>query len=266
MFKKIILLVAIFVSMMTFITLVFAERIVEVDTTDVDEGIVKVLYENEDVDKAKFMIQKDSKKYYYNLKNTDKTEEFTLQMGDGEYTLVVYENISGTKYRRVYEDTINVQIKDNTSIYTKSVQNIKYDEDSEAVELAKKLTEDADTDEEKAKAIYKYIVKNIEYDRNKIKTIDSSYVPDIDETLEDGTGICYDYSSLYAAMLRSVDVKAKLVKGNSKLIDGYHAWNEVYLDGKWVIVDTTYDAYKEQHDRSYTFKKSASKYTTDKEY
>ncbi|OGO86036.1 MAG: hypothetical protein A2Y22_08860 [Clostridiales bacterium GWD2_32_59] len=266
MFKKVGSLVAILVFMIAFTTIAYSERTVEVDTTDADEGIVKVLYENEDVDKAKFMIEKDSKKDYYSLKNTDRYEEFSLQMGDGEYTLVVYENVYGTKYRRVFEDTINVQIEDEESIYTKSVQNIKYDEDSAAVKLAKKLTKDADNDEEKAKAIYKYIVKNIKYDSKKIKTISSNYVPDIDEVLKDEKGICYDYSSLYAAMLRSVDVKAKLIKGYSKVTDVYHAWNEVYINGKWVIVDTTYDAYKEQHDRSYTFKKSASNYTTDKEY
>ena len=48
--------------------------------------------------------------------------------------------------------------------------------------------------------------------------------------------------SLFAAMLRSVGVPTKLIKGESSNVEGYHAWNEVYINGKWRIVDTSYDS------------------------
>ncbi len=43
-------------------------------------------------------------------------------------------------------------------------------------------------------------------------------------------------------MLRSIDIPTKLVMGYKNDIEKYHAWNEVYLDGKWINLDTTYDS------------------------
>ncbi|MGN7382731.1 transglutaminase-like domain-containing protein [Paenibacillus sp. SAFN-117] len=56
--------------------------------------------------------------------------------------------------------------------------------------------------------------------------------------------MCYGYSSLFAAMLRSVGIPAKLVMGHSQYVTEYHAWNEVYLNNEWVTIDTTIDSGK----------------------
>jgi transglutaminase-like putative cysteine protease len=49
------------------------------------------------------------------------------------------------------------------------------------------------------------------------------------------TGICYDYASLMCAMLRSQGIATRMIHGNTP--QGYHAWNEVYMDGQgWVVV------------------------------
>jgi hypothetical protein len=57
-------------------------------------------------------------------------------------------------------------------------------------------------------------------------------------------GICYDFASLFAGMLRSIGIPAKLVKGYADNIDGYHAWNEVYIKetDEWITIDTSFDA------------------------
>ena len=43
-------------------------------------------------------------------------------------------------------------------------------------------------------------------------------------------------------MLRSQGIPTKLVKGYSDNVDGYHAWNEVYINEEWITIDTTLDA------------------------
>jgi len=69
------------------------------------------------------------------------------------------------------------------------------------------------------------------------------YLPDIEKTYLEETGICYDYAALFAAMLRSIGIPTKLVKGYSKENpEVYHAWNEVLINGTWIVVDTTLDA------------------------
>ncbi|MGI6627015.1 MAG: transglutaminase-like domain-containing protein [Bacillota bacterium] len=64
--------------------------------------------------------------------------------------------------------------------------------------------------------------------------------------LEAGKGICFDYSSLLASMLRSLDVPTKLVTGYVAPDYLYHAWNEVYIEGTgWVRINRFYSTYKE---------------------
>ena len=62
------------------------------------------------------------------------------------------------------------------------------------------------------------------------------YLPDLDELYETKKGICYDYASMLAAMLRAVGIPAKLVMGYVAPNNVYHAWNEVYIEGEgWVV-------------------------------
>ena len=60
----------------------------------------------------------------------------------------------------------------------------------------------------------------------------SGYLPDLDQVLEKKMGICFDYASLTAALLRVQGIAVKLVIGYAD--NTYHAWNEVYLSGQWV--------------------------------
>ncbi|MDL2235768.1 transglutaminase-like domain-containing protein [Christensenellaceae bacterium OttesenSCG-928-L17] len=118
----------------------------------------------------------------------------------------------------------------------------------DAVSLkAEELTSGKKTTEEKAMAIYSYIVKNFSYDYNLYNKIVTKkvtrYTPNPNKILPSKVGICYDIASLYAAMCRSVGIPTKMIKGNAKIVGGYHAWNAVYDDatGKWISMDLTVD-------------------------
>jgi transglutaminase-like putative cysteine protease len=101
-----------------------------------------------------------------------------------------------------------------------------------------------------------------------MSTISTSYIPDINETFKSGKGICYDFSSLFAAMLRSAGIPAKLVKGYTDNAVGYHAWNEVYdsAAGSWVTIDTTYDSQIKASGAAFTMIKDSGSYSKLYEY
>lgn len=65
-------------------------------------------------------------------------------------------------------------------------------------------------DVEILKAFYTYVTEHITYDYDKADSVEAGYLPDVDETLQSGTGICFDYAALTAAMLRSQDIPANL--------------------------------------------------------
>ena len=50
--------------------------------------------------------------------------------------------------------------------------------------------------------------------------------------------MCYDFSSLFAAMCRSEGIPCALTKGDAG--SSYHAWNKVNLNGKWYQIDLTF--------------------------
>ena len=58
------------------------------------------------------------------------------------------------------------------------------------MEKARELAAACDTDAEVAAAVYNYLVEHIRYDRQKAASVQSGYLPDPDETLKTGKGIC----------------------------------------------------------------------------
>lgn len=124
---------------------------------------------------------------------------------------------------------------------------------SEACTLAQSLVKDGMNDVEILKAFYTYVTEHITYDYDKADSVEAGYLPDVDETLQSGTGICFDYAALTAAMLRSQDIPCKLEIGYSG--DIKHAWIDVYIQNKgwvtkaisfdgdtWKLMDPTFDA------------------------
>lgn len=61
------------------------------------------------------------------------------------------------------------------------------------------------------------------------------------ETLEAGAGVCRDYAHLTAALLRSLDIPARLVSVYAPQLQppDFHAVVEAVVEGRWVVVDST---------------------------
>ncbi|OMF25304.1 transglutaminase [Paenibacillus sp. FSL H8-0548] len=229
-------------------------------------GIVSVEYAANTKVTTKLLIAKGKSNYTYNITAGKKSESFPLQLGNGEYTISLLENTTGNKYKQLKKETVVLNLKDSNVLYLNSIQNIDWTSTSSAVIKAKELTKNKKTDADKVKAIYDYIITNIKYDNKLAESLSVDYLPNIDRTFKAQKDICYGYASLFAGMLRSVGIPTKLLMGDSSYVDVYHAWNQVYLDGKWVTIDTTVDAGYKNSNKKMDLIKDASKYTIAKEY
>lgn len=213
----------------------------EIDASYIEDGYIKVKYLKETTKKLKVIVEKGTEKYTYDLNNKGEYDIYPLQMGDGKYKVSVYENISGNKYATKQTATINVKLKDENAPFLVPNQYVNYVDSSEAIEKAKELTDGKDNDFDKIDVIYDYIISNITYDNEKAKTVKSGYLPSVDEILKSNKGICFDYASVMAAMLRSQEIPAKLVTGYSSNLNVFHAWNEVYTDETgWIKLNEMY--------------------------
>lgn len=214
-------------------------------------------------DNMRILVEKDQDRYYYSL---DKDKEYIpLQLGNGNYTVKILENIKDKRYRVVSSE--NVFLKEHCNkIYLNSTQPVYWHKSTEISKLAKDITKNSQTDLEKVEKVYNYIITNIDYDDYKINYLKDNYVPNIMEIINAKKGICYDYSAVFAGMLRSLDIPTKLVKGYKDDLESYHAWNEVLIDDNWYIIDTTYDAALQKGKENVIIFKEAKEYTKIREY
>ncbi|HAA24757.1 MAG TPA: transglutaminase [Ruminiclostridium sp.] len=257
--KKLIASIAVLLLLTTVYAIPADAADVYVDTDGVNDGIVGISYNGEADTRYKVMISKGSEEYYYDYFGPG-IEYFPLQNGNGNYKISFLELMSGTKYKVIYTKNINAEIESDTTVFLQSVQNVNWNSEMETVALANELVKGLTSDKDKVEAIYLYIVSNIKYDYEKINTVDSRYIPDVEGTLKSKKGICYDYSALFASMLRSQGIPAKLIKGYTDNVEGYHAWNEVLIDGQWVIIDTTYDAMMRSYNSDEGYEKNHTEY------
>ncbi|MGN0452055.1 MAG: transglutaminase family protein [Acutalibacteraceae bacterium] len=137
--------------------------------------------------------------------------------------------------------------------------------DTATIKLADEVCADCDTDEEKVKAIYNWIIHNFEYDYESEPLI--QYF-DVRKTLETRKGICYDFSHLFAALCRSQNIPCYVVDGDKRNnLNYHHTWDRVYWGGSWWQVDTTFDSIRvKEQGQLYGFREIESYAAPDDEY
>lgn len=233
-------------------------------TLDAAQGVVKISYTVSADAPIKVMIALGSQSYTYDLLKP--TEAFPLQFGDGSYKISIYQRVQGTQYRLLEQTDMAVDLADDFVPFLGSSQVVNWAPGMPPIGKAKSLIAKAKTDDEKVKAVYGYVTAKIKYDYAKISKLKSTYVPNIEDTYATNLGICYDYSALFGSMLRSVGIPVKLVKGYKNDVPEYHAFNQVYLNKKWVYIDTTYDAAFKAAGAKTTMVKSDSEFRPAKYY
>lgn len=211
------------------------ENGVLLDLSGVNQGYVAVSAVNES--RMKFRVEQGEQVYNYDLPSDGTPTVYPLQCGDGDYTFFVLENTSGNNYARAYSAEAQVAMDDEFQPFLRPSQYVDYDEDSRCVKLAAELAATQSDELGVVEAVFNYICEHVTYDREKATTVKAGYLPNPDDTLAQGKGICFDYASLAAAMLRSQGIPTKMVFGNVQPKDLYHAWNMFYTqESGWVVV------------------------------
>lgn len=223
-----------------------------VDASRLSEGLVSVRYTGPEGTRVKVRLTKaEGRAYSYDLNSAGRAETFALTQGDGTYTLEVLEHLRENRYEPVHTVALEVALTDEKAPFLASSQFVCYAPDSEAVRLAGELTQGLDSDSEKTAVLFDYVVDHLSYDGEKTQQVEPGYLPDLDRTLAEGKGICFDYAALLCAMLRSQGVPCKLVMGDAGNL--YHAWVEVWCEtagrigediplpaGEWTLLDPTF--------------------------
>lgn len=206
-----------------------------IDISSLSKGYVGASATSEK--RLKFQVIKGEATYNYDLSSDGTPSIFPIQSGDGVYTFRVMENIEGTKYACMYSIDGEAVLEDEFQPFLRPSDYVNYNTESDCVIKAQELASEEGDALGVVSAIFNYICKKVKYDHPKAENIQSGYLPDPDETLKTGKGICIDYAALAAAMMRSQGIPVKMVFGYVSPNDIYHAWNMFYTEETgWVTV------------------------------
>ena len=257
-------------------TTVYGDDSISIDASHLEDGYIMIsCSEGESRIKAQ-ITGPDAITYTYDMEPGTGYDTFPRSSRTVAYRVQVFENIVGDKYAVLFSQDLDVTLKSEFTPFLYPNQFINYNTDTKAVKEGATLVKSANTDLDAVTSIYHFAVDNITYDNKKAKSVTSGYLPDIDETLETKTGICFDYAALMTCMLRTQGIPTKLQIGYAG--DIYHAWISCYLeetgwvdeiirfDGeKWTMMDPTFavDAKKDkktkkfiENEKNYTVKYS----------
>ena len=175
----------------------------------------------------------------------------TFTEGSGDYTITGYQQVQGDQYAALYSETVTVQLENDFLPFLYPNQYVNFTPDSKASQLALSLIDEDTVDVDALQQIYDYVVSNLTYDYEKADTVTTGYLPDVDETLKTGTGICFDYAG---------DIK--------------HAWIDVYIRSKgwvnqavsfkgdtWTLMDPTFDSNSDDKEAIQDYIGDESNYT-----
>lgn len=222
------------------------------DISNQDQGYLTAESDSDD-SRMNIQLTTPSGVVYSYFLEPDEQTVLPFSEGSGEYLITCYQQVDGNQYAALYTETLTIKLQNEFLPFLYPNQYVDFSSKSEACKLAASLVKEDMTDIDILKTFYTYVTSHISYDYDKADSVEAGYLPDIDDTLSTGTGICFDYAALTTAMLRSQDIPCKLQIGYSG--DVKHAWIDVYIRGSgwvtkavsfdgdtWKLMDPTFDA------------------------
>ena len=228
------------------------------DISDTDQGYLTAVSDSTDQMMNVQLTAEDGVVYSYFI-SPGESAVIPFSSGSGTYQVSCYQQISDSQYAALYADTLEIKLANEFLPFLYPNQYVNFTPDSEASKLALSMVSEDTSDIDALQTIYNYVVSHVTYDYDLADTVASGYLPNVDETLQTGKGICFDYAALTTAMLRSCDIPCKLQIGYAG--DIKHAWINVYIRSRgwvdkavefsgdsWSRMDPTFDSNSEDKD------------------
>ena len=179
------------------------------DISDTDQGYLTAVSDSTDQMMNVQLTAEDGVVYSYFI-SPGESAVIPFSSGSSTYQVSCYQQISDSQYAALYADTLEIKLANEFLPFLYPNQYVNFTPDSEASKLALSMVSEDTSDIDALQIIYNYVVSHVTYDYDLADTVASGYLPNVDETLQTGKGICFDYAALRAAMLRSCDIPCKL--------------------------------------------------------
>ncbi len=187
--------------------------------------------------------------YYYDI---------PVQCEGGELFFPMSPVYKNNYVYRLKNFSFNPKLLHNVNEYLKldlsDNKNTHEDDKKVIVNLANKIARGAKTDYEKLLKINDWVAENIYYDWDSYLKGEYGRTDAIG-TLKTKKSVCQGYAELTNALCRASGIPCKVVSGYALGVSAKdkswdkvdhtqsnHAWNEVFVDSRWIILDTTWNS------------------------
>lgn len=208
----------------------------KLDVSFLSEGYFLAAIQKPSSHRLKLRVVKDGETLTYDLNSNGDYEVFPLQLGNGNYEVSLYENVSGKKYSQEGRISLSVRTRLPGVCFLYPNQYVNYTQFSEAVAKAGELCAGKDPKEAYA-IICDFMKNNFVYDYIKAVTVQAGQLPDIDNSYAKRMGVCQDLSAITVCMLRTQGIPSRLIIGYAD--NQYHAWTTTKMGGTDEFFDPT---------------------------
>ncbi len=219
--------------------------------------------------------------FYVNADDATLTEVATN--GDATYNkaianevVIKHTKVGATKIDYFSGNDRTIEVETSDQLYVAAQLGLKpvpkantaaYDVYQEAVAVMDTIVSQEMSDRDRVIAIYEWLTQNVYYDHYGEKSTDIK-LNDTSFRIEGALGLrknsnlkmalCDGYAKTFVLLCWMADVPAVKVSGNAGSTG--HAWNMVFVEGEWSIVDATWDSTQNAVVDSETVQLSTHKY------
>ncbi len=208
--------------------------------------------------------------YYVQLyRSSSEQGTFDGIIGGMESVAVKIENGSGKIIpSSVYDENLTKYLQQAVSAdalcyYLKPSVNVQSD-NGKIVSKAAEITDGISDPYQKVRSVHDWVASNLYFDYDALSQQGQNWPKDALGALETGRTVCEGYANLTTALLRASGIPAKTMIGyalygsehswnasNLKENRANHAWTAAFADGRWILMDPTWDSQNYYRDGEY---------------
>ncbi len=156
---------------------------------------------------------------------------------EGDYLENHIENYEANAQILPSQGGYDVSVTYTVDYYTTAEQEQKVAEQIE--KLLAEWNLGSATKQEKVTKIYSHITSTVDYDFTNLENEAYNLKYSAYAALINGTAVCQGYANLFYRMALSLGIDCRIIHGSSR--GESHAWNIAKLDGKYYLLDATWD-------------------------
>lgn len=195
----------------------------------------------------------------YDIPNRAVLEVYTLEKGQKLYQSYIYRCIYLEKTGGTYNFASSMMWDYNRDILAKWVEPRTFLDDNiseKMIELSNSICAGITDEYQKLLAIHDYVAENMYYDMDDYRNKGTHSYAGIDDLMENKRSVCQGYADLLTLLVRAQGIPCRQIVGyalgmstggywnenNIHQTNSNHAWNQAYVNHRWVNIDATWDS------------------------